>query len=70
MHFPVTDINRGDSCVQVTTNGRDFTHFHPLMSKGDAWYGLSALINKYGVPEKLTTDNAKEQGGGGAYKNE
>jgi len=53
MHFPVTDVQRGDCCAQVTTNGRGFTHFHPLQSKGDAWHGLSALINEYGVPEKI-----------------
>ena len=39
MHFAETDITRGDSCAQVTTNGKGFSHFYPLMGKGDAWQG-------------------------------
>ena len=43
MHFQETDITKGDSCAQVTTNGKGFSHFYQVMNKGDAWQGLSCL---------------------------
>ena len=63
MFFPVTSIVRGEKCAQVTTNGKEFTHFFPIPAKLQAFEGLLNLINDYGIPEHVVTDGAKEEGG-------
>lgn len=68
MHFTEIDITKGDSCAQVITNGKGFSHFYPVMGKGNAWQSLSCFINEYGVLEHLVVDGAKEQGAKGTHK--
>ena len=59
---------RGETCTQVTTNGKGFSHFHPILRKGNAHEALAVFINEYGVMEHLVTDGAKEQGSRETYK--
>ena len=68
MFFDATSIVQAESCAQVTTNGKDFTHFFPIQSKLQAFEGLLNLINEYGVPEHVITDGAKEEDGFQAWK--
>lgn len=68
MFFNATSIVGAESCAQVTTNGKGFTHFFPIQSKSQAFEGLLNLINEYGVPEHIITDGAREEGGVQAWK--
>ena len=68
MFFPVTSIVRGENCVQVTNNGKGFTHFFPIQAKSQAFEGLLNLINEHGIPDHVVTDGAKEEGGSKTWK--
>jgi hypothetical protein len=50
------------TCAQVFTDGHGFTRFYPLTRKGDAYLGLLQLIHEVGVPTKILTDCALEEG--------
>ena len=63
MHLSVSSITRKDKSAQVfaTTFGY-IVEFIPVVSKGCAHQGLSRFIHEIGIPEKLVSDNALEQG--------
>ena len=60
--FKKKSIINGNSCAQLTTNGKGFATFLPLRSKACASDGLVHFINEIGIPEFLITDGSKEQG--------
>ena len=60
--FTKKSIINGDTCAQLTTNGKGFSCFLPIKSKQSASDGLVYFINKIGIPEMLITDGSKEQG--------
>ena len=68
MHFNTTSVQRNEKCAQVTTNGKGFSHFHPIQSKYQASDGLSCFINEYGIMDHLVVDGAKEQGSYDSWK--
>jgi hypothetical protein len=60
----------GETCAQLTTNGKGYGRFWPMKSKRLASHGLVNLIQEDGIPEKLITDNSKEQGAAAAGNTE
>jgi len=52
---------RGDTCAQLTGNGKGFCRFWSMKSKSLAHEGLRNFIELDGIPENLIVDNSKEQ---------
>ena len=63
MFFPVTSIIQGENCAQVTTNGKGFTHFFPILSKAQAVDGIQNFVEEHGILEHIVTNGAREEGG-------
>ena len=59
--FPHPKSIRGNSCAQLTTNGKSYTHFYPMKAKSEAPNALMDFIHESGVPAWLVIDNAPEQ---------
>ena len=54
---------RGNSCVQIYTDGDGSIFAYPLKSKGDCGDSLQELCSQVGVPRELHRDNAPEMCG-------
>jgi hypothetical protein len=53
---------RGNTCVQVFTNGK-YVHLEPGERKSQAGEALGLMIDKVRIPDKIVFDGAKEQSG-------
>ena len=52
---------RGDTCAQITGNGKGFCRFWSMKTKSLAHEGLRNFIEMDGIPENLVVDGSKEQ---------
>ena len=51
---------RGNTCFQVFATDFGWVGFYPLVAKRDVHLTMKKLFRKYGVPDKIYMDPAKE----------
>ena len=51
----------GNTCAQIYTDGKGFTHVYPMERKSEAGDTLQAVSRDIGIPNTIISDNAPEQ---------
>ena len=59
--FSEVTSNKGNTCAQMFCTLPHFVDVIPMKSKGDAGHALGELVNTWGIPKFLRTDQAKEE---------
>ena len=59
----IGDSIRGNTCIQIFTDGDGSIFAYPLKSKADCSNALQELCSQVGVPRELHRDNAPEMNG-------
>mmetsp|Transcript_19047 Transcript_19047/g.46019 ORF Transcript_19047/g.46019 Transcript_19047/m.46019 type:complete len:319 (-) Transcript_19047:423-1379(-) len=52
--------SRGNKCAELYGTGFGWSRVFPMKSKSDAHYTLDEFLHRYGAPQCLVSDNAKE----------
>lgn len=58
--FSSITSSRLNTCAEVYVTDFSWSRCFPMKSKSDAHYTLDELYHRYGVPDRLISDNAKE----------